>query len=88
MDEQALGFDDCDWDDTPCCPHCGGMMDWADCHMIDCEDGVYDLGEEDPINYDPGTYATCGECGGKGGWWYCPDKNCKPSGDSASGDGQ
>jgi len=79
MDEQFdFAADECYWDDTPCCPHCGGMMDWAECHMIDCEDGQYDLGEEDPINFNPGTYATCAECDGNGGWWYCPNKACKP----------
>ena len=60
------------------CPHCGNDMDWADCWMIDCEDGEYDLYEEDCINYGPGTYAKCQECDGNGGWWYCPNKDCKP----------
>lgn len=69
---------DSDYEDEPSCPDCGYQMDWAECHMIDCEDGEYDLGEEDPINYDPGTYAKCRECGGKGGWWYCPNKDCPP----------
>jgi hypothetical protein len=62
----------------PACSHCGGQMDWADCWMIDCEEGYYDLHEQDCINYDPGTYAKCSECEGKGGWWYCPSKECKP----------
>jgi hypothetical protein len=78
-------FEEPDYEDEPSCPHCGYQMDWADCHMIDCEDGVYDLGEEDCINYDRGTYATCQECKGQGGWWYCPNKDCKPSPSTSSG---
>lgn len=71
------------WDDRSC-PHCGSCMDWADCWMIDCEEGYYDLGEQDCINYDPGTYAKCQECDGNGGWWYCPNKSCKPNGPTSS----
>lgn len=68
-----------DYDDEPSCPHCGYQMAWADCHMIDCEGGQYDLYEEDCINYDPGTYAKCEECDGEGGRWYCPNKDCPPT---------
>jgi hypothetical protein len=59
------------------CKVCGNDMEWAECYMIDCEEGFYDLGEEDCINYDPGTYVKCRECDGNGGWWYCPV--CPPS---------
>jgi len=69
---------DLDVEYPPACAKCGNQMDWAECHMIDCEEGYYDLGEEDCINYDPGTYAMCGECEGEGGWWYCPNEDCKP----------
>ena len=64
------------YEDEPSCPKCGSCMDWAECHMIDCEEGYYDLGEEDCINYDPGTYAKCTECDGNGGWLYCPIMSC------------
>ena len=67
---------DADWH---YCSNCGCEMDWADCWMIDCEEGYYDLGEEDCINYDPGTYVKCSECEGNGGWWYCPNKQCTPA---------
>jgi hypothetical protein len=69
------------------CKKCGCEMDWADCWMIDCEEGYYDLGEEDCINYDPGTYVKCSECEGNGGWWYCPNKECSGSPTTGSNDG-
>jgi hypothetical protein len=60
-------------DDRSACPKCGGDMEWADCWMIDCEGGWYDLSEEDPVNYGPGDMARCSNCDGEGGWLYCPD---------------
>lgn len=72
------------YEDEPSCPKCGYQMDWAECHMIDCEEGYYDLGEEDCINYDRGTYVVCRECEGKGGHWYCPNKDCPPSPSTSS----
>jgi hypothetical protein len=86
LDRQASGIDsgkpdflDDDERYPKSCEVCGWDMEWAECHMIDCEDGAYDLGEEDPINYAPGTYDTCRECDGKGGWWYCPNDKCQPT---------
>jgi hypothetical protein len=70
-------------DERNCCPKCGNDMEWADCWMIDCEEGTYDLYEEDPIFYSPGDRASCTECGGKGGWLYCP--NCEKSPDPSHG---
>jgi hypothetical protein len=52
---------------------CGAEMFWAECHMLDCWDGEYDLHDEDAINYAEGTWAPCGECDGKGGYWVCDD---------------
>lgn len=80
LDRQASSTygPDIDYEYAPCCEKCGSEMDWADCWQIDCEDGQYDLGEEDCINYDLGTYVTCETCEGKGGWWYCPNKACSP----------
>lgn len=69
---------DDDYDEEPACKHCGYQLDWAECHMIDCEDGWYDDYEEDCINNDPGTYVICRECNGKGGHWYCANKDCNP----------
>lgn len=76
LDRQTSGPPQYEEPDYHYCKHCGWEMDWAECHMIDCEDGVYDLGEEDCINYDPGTWATCYECNGKGGYWYCANQAC------------
>lgn len=60
-----------EYDRTPICEKCFGEMDWADCWMIDCEEGFYDAYEEDCINNDPGTYVRCEQCEGEGGWWFC-----------------
>jgi hypothetical protein len=54
-------------------------MEWAECIAIDCEQGWYDEYEEDPINCNPGDMARCGECDGKGGWWFCPNYKCQPA---------
>lgn len=63
--------------DVPCCKKCGNELEWVDCWMIDCEEGSYDLYEEDPIFYSPGDVGVCEECGGKGGWLVC--QNCESS---------
>lgn len=76
---------DIDYDPTPVCK-CGHEMEWADCWMIDCEDGYYDLGEVDCINYGPGTYEKCTGCDGQGGGWYCPSKSCTADRDTCDGD--
>lgn len=62
------------------CKACGWEMDWADCWMIDCEDGEYDAHDQDCINFGPGSYRTCETCEGAGGWWYCQNKDCSAKG--------
>jgi hypothetical protein len=52
------------------CPTCGNFLDWEDC-WAGCDDGVWDDHDEDPINSPPGTWVTCGECRGKGGFLVC-----------------
>lgn len=69
-------------DDRRACPKCGDEMEWADCWQIDCEDGVYDTYEEDPINNSPGDYETCSTCGGHGGWLFC--RNCESKSNAQS----
>lgn len=73
---------DDEYEEEPTCKHCGYQMDWAECHMIDCEDGQYDAYEQDAINNDLGTYVKCYECNGQGGHWYCPNKDCNPPSDA------
>jgi hypothetical protein len=53
------------------CPDCGDEMDWADCVAFDCEEGLVDAYEDDPINEEPGTLVPCSQCDGQGGWWVC-----------------
>jgi hypothetical protein len=62
-------------DDRRSCPKCGNDLEWVECWMIDCEEGTYDLYEEDPIYYSPGERASCSGCGGAGGWLVCA--NCE-----------
>jgi len=83
LDRQASGVPYYE-PDYHACPKCGNEMDWEDCWMVDCEEGTYDLYEEDPIFYSPGDRAGCEECGGKGGWWYCP--SCERSALQHSGE--
>lgn len=71
--------------DARVCDKCGSDLEWVECHMIDCEDGWYDEYEEDPINCSPGDYRKCGECGGEGGWFFCP---CCPTKNSQSTKGE
>lgn len=38
-----------------------------------CEDGIFDLYDDDPINFDPGESVNiCDECKGTGVEWWCP----------------
>lgn len=53
------------------CPDCGCGMEWMDCYT-NCDGGYYDAYEDDGVNEAPGTFVPCGECGGDGGWWFCP----------------
>jgi len=60
-------------DAEPVCTVCGADMEWEDC-WNGCDDGYFDLYDEDPINYAPDEeYETCDICKGKGGYWVCPD---------------
>jgi len=70
------------WEDEPSGPYCkacGESLDWEACGQCDGE-GVYghDCGEDCCACLDPEENEVCSECGGKGGWWFCPNKACKP----------
>jgi len=64
-----------------CCGTCGSELEWIDCYMIDCEDGMYSLYDEDPVNFSPDDMDVCSECGGDGGWLVCAF--CERGADSA-----
>lgn len=72
VDLDELGY-------TPC-PICGYEMEREECP--DCGgDGEFDwetLQFDDPLWYQPGDTEDCGNCGGKGGWWFCPNANNHP----------
>lgn len=67
----------------PWCSTCGAEMERVPCTAIGCEDGWVDGYEDDPLWFEPGELERCGECGGEGGWWVCPDaKQHEPDADS------
>ena len=41
--------------------------EWVNC-WNGCDDGYFDVYEEDPLWYDPGDTEMCDVCKGKGGW--------------------
>ena len=52
------------------CPKCGNeFTHWRYC---ECDDGSIDLSNEDPINYMPGEWEICYDCGGTGIQSWCP----------------
>lgn len=57
------------------CAKCNSEMEWEDCHA-GCDDGYFDGYEDDPLWYQPGEMVRCHECGGEGGTWWCPDREC------------
>lgn len=66
------------WDDVlpvdqsgPFCTVCGDEMTWDECYAIDCQDGMVDLYDDDPMMYDEGDTEPCSTCQGDGGWWFC-----------------
>lgn len=63
--------DDIEIDDEPC-PHCGNPFTHRRPCGYGCEDGFVNRYEEDPLWYDEDDCSPCPECGGFGGFWWCP----------------
>jgi len=58
------------------CDECLHECSWTDCE--DCGgDGGHDGYDEDPLWYRPNNIIPCSQCLGKGGWWYCENRECK-----------
>lgn len=55
------------------CPKCGGFALHFKC-WNGCDDGWFDMYDEDPLYYDPGDQEPCDVCDGKGSYWVC--QNC------------
>ena len=51
---------------------CGAILDWKDCGN-GCDEGYFDMYEEDPSWYDYGDFEECEECHGRGVYWVCPN---------------
>lgn len=58
------------------CALCDIEMEWEDCQTCG-GDGVEDAYEDDPINCSPGEEMPCRECRGRGGFWWCDNRDCK-----------
>ena len=58
------------------CALCECEMDWQDCTSCG-GDGYFDGYEEDPNWYAPGEDVPCSQCGGNGGDFWCPTRDCK-----------
>lgn len=67
-------MDDYEIDDLPC-PACGHHVTHSrHCSNFQCNDGLCDMYDDDPINYAPGEWESCDECSGTGIERWCP--NC------------
>jgi hypothetical protein len=69
-------FDNPD-DQLMICPVCGTCMEWEDC-WNGCDDGYFDMYEEDPLWYDEDDVEVCDICEGRGGYWVCPNAGKHP----------
>ena len=72
IEMSACEFDAIAWteDDFPICDVCGSYMVWEDCG--ECDDGLVDLYDEDPLWYEEDEFEECSTCHGNTGWWMCP----------------
>ena len=71
----AITIDDLldDWaSEEHICPVCGLDMEWEDC-WNGCEDGFFNLYDDDPLWYDEDDTEVCEICKGQGGYWVCPN---------------
>ena len=66
---------DCCQDEEPLCPTCSSYMVWEDC-WNGCDDGYFDLYDEDPLWYAEDKREICDICKGKGGYWGCSSVQC------------
>ena len=60
----------CSYGDSTC-TICGSPLEWEEC-WNGCDDGYFDMYDEDPLWYDEGE-EMCEICRGTGGYWVCPN---------------
>lgn len=61
-----------DYRDNQCPVH--GLTTGSVYRCTDCEDGVIDRYEEDPLWFDEDTrYELCETCEGRSSWWVCSE---------------
>lgn len=58
------------------CALCHCEMEWEQCSSCGGE-GWDDAYEEDPLLYDPGDTIPCSQCNGRGGSWWCANRDCE-----------
>jgi len=63
-------------DGSVTCAACGGECEWTECNAC-CGEGGHDGYEDDPLWYQPGEIATCCQCNGAGGDWWCENSKCQ-----------
>lgn len=54
------------------CKTCGSVMEWEQC-WNGCEDGFFNMYDEDPLWFDEDDVEICEICNGMGGYWVCPN---------------
>lgn len=59
-------------EEWPICEICGSLMTWEDC-WNGCDDGYFDMYDEDPLWYDEGDLELCEICHGHGWYYICPN---------------
>lgn len=66
------GLLDKDGDAGPICSECEGGLEWVECEQCGGE-GEYECYDDDPEYYNEDDTKPCAQCGGVGGWYWCPE---------------
>ena len=51
--------------------------EWEEC-WNGCEDGFFNMYDDDPLFYDEDDTEVCEICQGMGGYWVCPNAENHP----------
>lgn len=53
---------------------------------VGCEDGFFNMHDDDPLWYDEDDTEMCDICEGRGGYWVCPNAEHHPKESEATHD--
>ncbi|MFN8493159.1 MAG: hypothetical protein U0350_36485 [Caldilineaceae bacterium] len=67
----------------PVCSVCGAPLEREDC-WNGCDDGYFDMYDEDPLLYEEGDVEVCNICRGRGSYWVCPNAQNHPASEAES----